>query len=77
MPTITISVDQSLCIGAASCVQLAPERFVLNDDNQAVLLTPMGRASVFSLEVTEEERKRVLAAAQSCPTVAITIVNVP
>jgi ferredoxin len=74
---ITVKVDRDLCIGAASCVTIAPETFQLNDENLAVVLDhgqePGGRTFERVLEVTEEEYENILLGAQSCPTLAISI----
>lgn len=59
-----IKVDQNLCIGAASCVALAPKIFQLNQDNKAYVVDPYGD--------TEEN---LFAAAKSCPVNAIIIEN--
>ena len=74
---IKIVVDADLCIGAASCVTIAPDTFVMNTENKAEVLdhgnapgAPMYERVV---EVTEEERENIILGAQSCPTMAITI----
>lgn len=59
-----VKVDQNLCIGAASCVALAPKIFQLNSENKAYVVDPNGD--------TEENLK---AAAQSCPVNAIILEN--
>lgn len=50
------------CIGAASCVAVAPKTFKLDDQNKAVVLT--GDA---------DDDQAILLAAQSCPTAAIEV----
>ncbi|MBI2484621.1 ferredoxin [Candidatus Uhrbacteria bacterium] len=74
---IRVVVDRDLCIGAASCVTIAPETFQLNDENLAVVLDhgtePGGRTFERTLEVNEEEYENILLGAQSCPTLAISI----
>ena len=76
---LTITVDPDLCIGAASCVTIAPETFQLNDENKAVVLDhgtePGGHNYQRIIEVTEDEKSGIILAAQSCPTLAITIVD--
>ncbi|TSC65510.1 MAG: cytochrome P450, family 51 (sterol 14-demethylase) [Candidatus Berkelbacteria bacterium Gr01-1014_85] len=57
-----IRVDRDLCIGAASCVALAPEIFQLDNDGIAIITDADG-ATVEAL----------LEAAKSCPTNAIII----
>lgn len=55
-----IEVDRELCIGAASCMAIAPEIFELDGENKAIVKTnaPMDSANI-------------LDAAKSCPVLAI------
>ena len=77
MPKLKIKVDPDLCIGAASCVTIAPETFQMNDENKAYVLDhgtePTERTYERDIEVTEEEKENMILAAQSCPTLAIFI----
>lgn len=77
MSKLTIKVDPDLCIGAASCVTIAPETFQLNDENKAYVLDhgtePTPRTYERVIEVTESEKETILLGAQSCPTLAIFI----
>lgn len=59
-------VNRDLCIGAASCVVLAPTVFQLDSEGKAVIL-PDSLGSV-----TEKE---LMEAAESCPTGAIVITD--
>lgn len=72
---LRIRVDEDLCIGAASCVTVAPETFMLNDENKAIVLDRTGADQVPTyerwVEVTEDEYQTILLGAQSCPTLAI------
>ncbi len=74
---LRIKVDPDLCIGAASCVTIAPETFQLNDENKAVVFDhgnePSGRTYEREIEVTDAEKENIILAAQSCPTLAIFI----
>ena len=74
---LRIVVDPDLCIGAASCVTVAPESFVLNVENKAEVLdhgqAVDGPSYERTVEVTEDEKQNLIVAAQSCPTLAITI----
>lgn len=74
---LRIVVDPDLCIGAASCVTIAPETFQMNVENKAEVLdhgtAPDGPAYERTIEVSEEERDTIMLGAQSCPTLAITI----
>ena len=56
----TIFIDRDLCIGAASCMAVAPDVFELDKDNKAV---------VKNKDAADDET--LLLAAQSCPTKAI------
>lgn len=75
MPKIKVKVDPDLCIGAASCVTVAPETFQLNADNKADVLdrgqAPGGPTYERELEVTQSEMDNIILGAQSCPTLAI------
>ena len=55
-----IVVDRDLCIGAASCVAIAPGVFALDDENKAYVVNDKGA-----------DDETILLAAQSCPTRAI------
>jgi ferredoxin len=52
------------CIGAASCVAVAPNTFKLDDKNIAVIIKSTGN---------KDEDDAILLAAQSCPTAAIEV----
>lgn len=55
-----IEVDRNLCIGAASCVAVAPEVFELDNENKAIIRDP---------KAADDEK--ILLAAKSCPVLAI------
>lgn len=57
-----IKVDRELCIGAASCVALAPEIFQLDNEGIAIITDPDG--TLF---------EALMDAAKSCPTNAIIV----
>lgn len=52
------------CIGAASCVAVAPKTFKLDGQNKAIVLTTTG---------DPDTDDAILLAAQSCPTAAIEV----
>ncbi len=56
-----IDIDRELCIGAASCVTIAPEAFQLDGENKAVAQPNWRR-------LTDDQ---LMAAAKSCPVLAI------
>ena len=55
-----IVIDRDLCIGAASCVVIAPNTFQLDEENKAYLVNLEGH-----------DAETTLMAAESCPTKAI------
>ncbi|MBI4121396.1 MAG: ferredoxin [Candidatus Ryanbacteria bacterium] len=55
-----IFVDRDLCIGAASCVAIAPGVFALDEENKAIVINDKGA-----------DDETIILAAQSCPTRAI------
>jgi len=57
-----IVIDRELCIGAASCVAIAPGVFALDQENKAYVVDPEGA-----------DHETILNAAMSCPTKAITL----
>lgn len=57
-----IVIDRNLCIGAASCVAIAPGVFELDSENKAVVASDTGA-----------DDETILLAAQSCPTRAIIV----
>jgi ferredoxin len=59
-----VQVIRSQCIGAASCVAIAPGTFQLDDETKAVIQ-----------EKSEDIEDNILLAAQSCPTKAIVIID--
>jgi ferredoxin len=59
-----VKVIRDLCIGAASCVAVSPNVFVLDGENKATV--PDGANDV---------PENILMAAQACPTKAIVIMD--
>lgn len=59
----TITIDRALCIGAATCVALAPRAYVLDSEAKAVFLPT----------AEEETDGSLLDAAKGCPVMAISI----
>ncbi|MBI2617255.1 ferredoxin [Candidatus Gottesmanbacteria bacterium] len=61
----TVVVDRDLCIGAASCVAVAPKTFALDNEAKAIFL-----------DTCDEENPDVLMdSAKSCPVAAIIITD--
>lgn len=59
----TVTVDRDLCIGAASCIAVAPKAYKLDSEAKAVFLPTAG----------EESQETILDSAKSCPVAAIII----
>lgn len=59
----TVVVDRNLCIGAASCVAVAPKTFALDNEAKAIILDT----------AVEDNFETILDGAKSCPTAAIFI----
>jgi len=59
-----VKVVRDLCIGAASCIAVSPDTFLLDDANKAVII-----------EDSQDVPENILMAAQSCPTAAIIITD--
>lgn len=55
-----IVVDRDLCIGAASCVAVAPDVYELDGENKAIIKDP-----------AKIDDDTLLLAAKSCPVLAI------
>lgn len=55
-----IVIDRDLCIGAASCVVIAPGTFQMDEENKAYLV-----------DLSAHDAETLLMAAESCPTKAI------
>ena len=62
MAKYKIKVLRDICIGAASCVAIAPKVFQLDNEAKAIILDENG-----------ETDDTILASAQSCPVNAIII----
>ncbi len=61
----TMRIDKGLCIGAATCVAIAPKGWALDEE-----------AKAYILETAEEETDDILLeAAKSCPVMAIIITD--
>ena len=62
IPTMKITANRDVCIGAGMCVMNAPEVFDQDDDGVVVLLTA---------EVPEEHEAATARAVASCPSGAL------
>ncbi len=73
-----VKVDRDLCIGAASCVAVAPNTFELDGEGKAVIKKKDGSQTseyVNYVDIDDTETN-IEHAAKSCPVNAIIIVEV-
>ncbi len=61
--SLTVTVDRNLCIGAASCVAVAPKTFTLDNEAKAIILDT----------ASEELPETILDSAKACPVLAVII----
>lgn len=61
----TMRIDRDLCIGAATCIALAPRAWALDDEAKAIILD----------SCEEESDDALLEAAKGCPVMAIFITD--
>lgn len=72
-----IVFERDVCIGAASCVAVAPTVWELDNENKAVLKdgNKTGDPNIFEKEIDEKDLQLNLDAARACPVNAIHIVE--
>lgn len=58
-----MKIDRNLCIGAGTCVALAPKAWALDSEAKAIILDTS----------SEESDQALMDAAKGCPVAAITI----
>jgi ferredoxin len=70
---LTVTVDTKLCIGAASCVGVAPQFYKLDEDNTAFLVDPATGEEKTSItfEASDAEVAAIRESVENCPTSAI------
>lgn len=56
-------VDRDLCIGAATCVAIAPNTYVIDSEAKAIILDTAG----------QDTNETIIDAARGCPTAAIIV----
>lgn len=62
---LTMRIDRSLCIGAATCVAIAPKAWALDNEAKAIILDT----------VDQEPDATLIEAAKGCPVLAIFITD--
>lgn len=78
MAKYKVKVDRTLCIGAASCVAVAPQTFELDDEGKAVIRKKDGSmtSDYVNYEDINDEKTAIQNAAMSCPVNAIIIMEI-
>lgn len=61
--TLKVTVDRNLCIGAATCIAVAPKTFILDSEAKAIILKT----------AIEETDQTIIDSAKACPVAAIII----
>jgi len=75
---LKVKVDRELCIGAASCIAVAPDTFELDAEGKAVVKKKDGTMSsdyVAYSDINDNETN-IMNASKSCPVNAIIIIEV-
>jgi ferredoxin/predicted CopG family antitoxin len=68
-----LSIEQNLCMGAESCVRLAPEVFALDESRlRDKDYEPLAMRDIMDREVSSE---KIIAAAQTCPYRSIKVID--
>lgn len=62
---LTMRIDRNLCIGAATCIAIAPKAWALDDEAKAIILDTSD----------QETDDTLLEAAKGCPVMAIFITD--
>lgn len=62
---LNVTVDRNLCIGAATCIAVAPQTFILDDEAKAIILET----------ATQETPDTIIESAKACPVAAIIITD--
>ncbi len=70
---VLVRIDQDLCLGAESCVRLAPEVFALDESQLGGRRKETEPLGMMDVEEKTVESERIIRAAMSCPYRAIII----
>lgn len=78
MAKYKVKVDRTLCIGAATCVAVAPNAFQLDSEGKAAINKKDGSTTsdFTNYEDINDSETNILNAAKSCPVDAVIIVEV-
>lgn len=62
---LTMRIDRDLCIGAATCIAIAPKAWALDNEAKAIILDTCD----------QEDDNTLIEAAKGCPVLAIFIID--
>lgn len=62
---LRVHVDRDMCIGAATCIAVAPKTYILDSEAKAIFLQ----------SATEEAPETIIESAKACPVAAIIITD--
>lgn len=60
---LKVTVDRNLCIGAATCIAVAPQTFVLDSEAKAIIIKG----------AQDDTPETIIDAAKACPVAAIIV----
>lgn len=60
---LVVTVDKDLCIGAATCIAIAPSTFLLDSEAKAIIIET----------AAQDSEETIIDAARGCPVAAIHI----
>ena len=72
---LKVSIDQSKCLGAMSCVTEAPSVFAYDDTNVGVWRKQREPLGMREVEEGKVDSEALMLAAESCPYKAISIID--
>jgi len=65
---VRIIFQRAKCIGCGSCVEVAPDRWQMNNiDGKSILIDAKGKKGFFTIELTDDEYEQNKEAESICP----------
>ena len=65
---VRIIFQRAKCIGCGSCVEVAPDRWKMNNlDGKSILIDAKGKKGFFTIELTDDEYQENKEAESICP----------
>ena len=65
---VQIIFQRAKCIGCGSCVEVAPDRWQMNNiDGKSILIDAKGKKGFFTIELTDDEYEQNKEAESICP----------